>query len=122
MSKAPKKASPDSRANQSPPKIAHAKKSVLAAAWNALEGGDVLTARTLAQEVIAGKKGPDDDRVAFELAREMTAADGSVGELPEQVAQSIVNRTTVPSRAYVYGAICFAVFLALFGLARTRYG
>lgn len=45
----------------------------------------------------------------------------NVGELPEQVAQAIVDRTVVPPRPYLYAAICLAVFLVLVFLARSRY-
>ncbi|MCU0699645.1 MAG: hypothetical protein MUC96_24315 [Myxococcaceae bacterium] len=115
MSKASKKASPEARADKP-------QKSVLAAAWAAVESGDVVTARTLAKAVIEGKKGPDDDAVAKSLAKALSAQDLNVGELPEQVAQAIVDRTTVPPRTYLYGAICLFVFLVLATLARARYG
>ncbi|MDX2011945.1 MAG: hypothetical protein SFW67_17260 [Myxococcaceae bacterium] len=115
MSKASKKASPEARADKP-------QKSVLAAAWAAVESGDVVTARSLAKAVIEGKKGPDDDAVAKSLAKELSAQDLNVGELPEQVAQAIVDRTTVPPRTYLYGAICLFVFLVLATLARARYG
>ncbi|MCA3012566.1 MAG: hypothetical protein INH41_09225 [Myxococcaceae bacterium] len=115
MAKAAKKSSPDARADG-------AQRSVLAAAWAAVESGDVTTARALARSVIGGTKGPDDDAVAKALAKQLTAPDQDVGELPEQVAQAIVDRTTVPPRTYAYGAICLAVFLTLAALARARYG
>lgn len=118
MSKASKKASPDARAE----KIEKSeKKSVLAVAAAALESGDVVTARTLAKAVIEGKKGPDDDEVAKRLAKEYSAADENIGELPEQVAQAIVNRSVVPPKPYLYAGICLAVFLVLVTLATTRY-
>lgn len=115
MSKASKKASPDARAEKSE------KKSVLAVAAAALESGDVVTARRLAKAVIEGKKGPDDDEVARRLSKELSAKDETIGELPEQVAQAIVNRTIVPPRPYLYAAICLVVFLVLVSLARARY-
>lgn len=117
MSKASKKASPDARAE----KKAQETKSVLAVAAAALEVGDIVTARSLAKAVIEGKKGPDDDAVAKRLAKEYSAEEENVGELPEQVAQAIVNRTVVPPRPYVYAAICLVVFLVLVSLARARY-
>ncbi|MBE2251723.1 MAG: hypothetical protein IAE78_19420 [Myxococcus sp.] len=115
MSKASKKASPEARGEQSE------KKSVLAVAAAALESGDVVTARRLAKKVIEGTKGPDDDAVARRLAKEYSASDQSIGELPEQVAQAIVDRTIVPPRPYLYAAICLVVFLVLVSLARARY-
>lgn len=115
MSKASKKASPEARAEKSE------KKSVLAAAAAALESGDVVTARDLAKAVIEGKKGPDDDEVAKRLAKEYSAQDENIGELPEQVAQAIVNRSIVPPKPYLYAGICLAVFLVLATLATTRY-
>lgn len=115
MSKASKKASPDARGEKSE------KRSVLAVAAAALESGDVVTARALAKAVIEGKKGPDDDAVAKRLAKEFSAADDTIGELPEQVAQAIVKRTIVSPRPYLYAAICLVVFLVLVALARARY-
>ena len=115
MSKASKKASPDARGEKSE------KKSVLAVAVAALESGDVVTARRLAKAVIAGQKGADDDEVARRLSKELSAKDESIGELPEQVAQAIVNRTIVAPRPYLYAGICLAVFLVLVSLARARY-
>lgn len=115
MSKASKKASPEARAEKGE------KKSVLAAAAAALESGDVVTARDLAKAVIEGKKGPDDDEVAKRLAKEYSAQDENIGELPEQVAQAIVNRSIVPPKPYLYAGICLAVFLVLATLATTRY-
>lgn len=117
MSKASKKASPDARDEQN-----ERKKAVLTAAAAALESGDVVTARELAKAVISGKKGPDDDAVAQKLAKQYSSPEANVGELPEQVAQELVNRTNVPVKTYLYGAICFAVLLVLFVLARSRYG
>lgn len=116
MSKASKKASPDARDEK------REKKSVLLAAAAALEAGDVVTARQLAQAVISGKKGADDDAVAPTLAKQYSSAESNVGELPEQVAQELVNRSNTPMKTYLYGAICLAVFLVLFVLARSRYG
>jgi len=113
MSKASKKASPDAREE--------AKKSVLAAAAAALEPGDVVTARELAKAVITGKKGADDDALAPDLAKQYSSTASNVGALPEQVAQELVNRSTVPPRAYLYGGICLVVMLVLFTLARSRY-
>jgi len=115
MSKASKKASPDARAEK------NEKKSVLAVAAAALESGDVVTARALAKAVIEGKKGPDDDEVAKRLAKEYSAQDENIGELPEQVAQAIVNRSIVPPKPYLYAGICLAVFLVLVTLATSRY-
>lgn len=113
MAKASKK--PEIREEKGP------QKSVLAVAAAALESGDVVTARALAQAVITGKKGDDDDAVAKRLAKEYSAEGENVGELPEQVAQAIVDRTVVPPRPYLYAAICLAVFLVLVFLARSRY-
>jgi hypothetical protein len=115
MSKAAKKASPDARGERDE------KKSVLAVAADALEAGDVVTARQLAKAVIEGRKGPDDDKVARRLSTELSTKDAPIGELPEQVAQAIVDRTIVPLRPYLYGAICLVVFLVLASLARARY-
>lgn len=114
MAKASKKASPEARAEKP-------EKSVLALAFAALQSGDVVTARDLAKRVITGQKAADDDAVARRLAKTLSAADETVGELPEQVAQAIVDRSVVPLRPYLYGAICLVVFLVLVTLARTRY-
>ncbi len=115
MSKAPKKASPDSQAEQKP------QRSVLSAAWAALETGDVVTARALALAVLGGKTGPDDAAVARKLSKELSASDAAVGDLPEDVANAIITRTVVPARPYVYVVICAVVFVVLVGLARARY-
>lgn len=96
-------------------------RSLLVAASAALESGDVVTARALAKAVIEGKKGPDDDAAAKRLSKELSASDEAVGELPEQVAQALVNRSIVPPRPYVYALICLVVFLVLVSLARARY-
>lgn len=113
MAKSSKKA--EAREEKAP------QKSVLAVAAAALESGDVVSARELARAVITGKKGVDDDVVAKRLAKDYSAEGENVGELPEQVAQAIVDRTIVPPKPYLYAAICLAVFLVLVFLARSRY-
>lgn len=115
MAKASKKASPELRAKEKD------EKSILAFAFSALQSGDVVTARSLAQKVISGTKGADDDSVAKRLSKELSSAEEAVGELPENVAQAIVDRTIVPPRPYLYAAICLVVFLVLVSLARSRY-
>lgn len=96
-------------------------RSMLRAAFNAYDRGDAVQARSLAQAVLAGKVGPDDEKAAADLAKRLTGEGAAVGETVQAVASELVTRTEVPSKAYlVVGAIA-ATFVALTVLAHYRY-
>ncbi|GMU61841.1 MAG: hypothetical protein AMXMBFR34_36040 [Myxococcaceae bacterium] len=109
MSKAPKKAK------------AEASSSVLKVAYEAFNRGDVVLARQLALEVLAGKVGKDDPQVAKELAGELSTRESPVDESPQAVAQNLLLRTKVMGRPYVMAAAVAAVYVLLVVLAAIRY-
>ena len=96
-------------------------RSLLRAAWDAFERGDVVTARSLAHEVLAGKLGRDDAKVAEELAPKLSVEGETVAPTPQGVATELVSRTKVLPRTYLFSAAALAVFLVLLTLARVRY-
>jgi hypothetical protein len=96
-------------------------KSVLRASYEAFERGDVVTARSLAKEVLAGRVGKDDASAAEELSKKLSSDEAKIDATPEAIAKELVSRTIVPPRPYIFvGAIVFA-FVALMTLALTRY-
>jgi len=96
-------------------------KSVLRASWEAFERGDVVTARSLAREVLAGRVGKDDPSAAEELSKKLSTDELKLDATPEAIAKEIVSRTIVPPRPYIFvGAVAFA-FAVLVTLALTRY-
>lgn len=110
MSKAPKKAKAEASSH-----------SVLKVAYEAFNRGDVVLARQLALEVLAGKVGKDDPQVAKELAGELSTPESPVDESPQAVAQNLLLRTKVMGRPYVMAAAVAAVYLLLVVLAAIRY-
>lgn len=96
-------------------------KSVLRASYEAFERGDVVTARALAQEVLAGRVGKDDQSAAEELSKKLSTDELKIDATPEAIARDLVSRTIVPPRPYIFvGAVAFA-FAALVTLAIIRY-
>lgn len=96
-------------------------KSVLKVAWEAFERGDVVQARALAHEVLAGRLGKDDAKAAADLAKYLSAPGAPVDESPQAVAQEIISRTGVPPRPYLFVAAVAAAFIGLVILAVVRY-
>ena len=96
-------------------------KSVLRASYEAFERGDVVTARALAQQVLAGKVGKDDPSAAEELSRTLSTDDAKVEATPEAVAKELASRTIVPPRPYLFVASVALAFIILVTIAVTRY-
>lgn len=97
-------------------------KSLLDAAFQAFERGDLVTARTLAQAVLAGKAGPDEARAARELARGPLAKDveRAVEETPASVAAYLVHKTSIPGKTFWFALLGAGLFIFLLGLAAAR--
>lgn len=111
----------------SPAAMARAKKteierSVLSVAYAAFERGDVVGARELAQQVIAGKVGPGDEKAAVELAK-LLSAEGTpaIAENPAAVAAEIVSRTNVTPKTYLFVGAAALTLTLLAVLAAVRY-
>lgn len=96
-------------------------RSVLRVSFEAFQRGDMVQARQLANAVLEGKLGKDDDKVATELARLLSVDTHSVEESPTAVANEIINRTIVPPRPYIMVAAVAATFVVLVILAAWRY-
>lgn len=96
-------------------------KSVLMAAFDAFQRGDMVTTRRLANEVLAGKMGKDDERAAAELAKLFSVEGAPVKEAVEDVARELVLRTKVPPKPYAFAALSLGIFVLLVVLAATRY-
>lgn len=99
---------------------AQPRQSILEAAWNAFEAGDMVEARRLATAVVNGQAGRDDEAVAVALAKAMTGT-VAVGESPVDVAKALVERTQVVRKSYMWAAVSLSVFALLVTLALTRY-
>lgn len=98
-------------------------RSVLKLAYEAFERGDAVQARQLAQAVLAGRIGRDDEKVALELAKEMEidGAWSATARTPGGVARQLISRTITPGRPYLFVALVAVVFIGLVLLARYRY-
>lgn len=96
-------------------------RSVLKVAYEAFGRGDVVQARRLAKAVQAGQVGRDDEKVAAELAKELSVEGAVVEPTPAAVAAEIVSRTGVPARPYVFVAAVALAFIGLVILATVRY-
>ncbi len=97
--------------------------SVLRAAWDRLEAGDVAEARRLARAVLAGARGPGEPEAARELAAALEGAPGlPVEPTVESVARALAARTEAPPRAFLFAALVVALLAGLVALALTRYG
>lgn len=96
-------------------------KSVLVAAYQAFQRGDMVTARRLCRDVLAGKKGPDDERAAEELSKTLSSELTPVGGSVEDVAKDLLSRTKGPPRPYVFALLSTSIFVLLVVLAATRY-
>ncbi len=96
-------------------------RSLLRAAFEAWEAGDVMTVRRFARDVLAGKRGGDDDHEALDLAKLLSLESVPVEGTPEAVAQHLLARTSIPPKAYAFAVAALAVFLGLLSLAVFRY-
>ncbi len=96
-------------------------KSVLRAAWEAFGRGDAVEARRLAQAVLAGQHGKDDEAAAKDLARLLSSTERPVAETLEAVARELVDRTIVPPRPYLFVGAAALAFITLVTLAAIRY-
>ena len=96
-------------------------RSVLAAAWERFELGDVVEARRLAKAVLQGQVGPDDERVAKSLAKELSTPEAAAGETVAQVAEAMLTRTRPVARAYWFALMSLVILTGLVVLAAARY-
>jgi hypothetical protein len=110
-----------SRDSMAKPKKDDLTRSVLKLAFEAFDRGDSVQTRALAGAVLAGKVGRDEDKVAAELAKELSAEGAPVGETPTAVANELISRTIVAPRPYLFVAAVAATFITLVALARFRY-
>lgn len=95
--------------------------SVLKVAWEAFDAGDVVQARALAADVLAGTVGPDDEAEAKRLATLLSTPERPVDASVQAVAHEIVVRTKVPGRPYLLAGLAAAVYVLLVALAAVRY-
>ncbi len=96
-------------------------RSVLWVAFEAWQRGDVVVARRLVQAVLAGTRGPNDEKVAKELAATLGSELAPVPETVEGVAHDLLGRTGVPPKPYLMLAAVAAAYLGLVILAVVRY-
>lgn len=96
-------------------------RSVLKLAYESFQRGDMVQARQLAQAVLDGKVGRDDEKAAVELAKTLSVEGHSIMENPSAVAIELISRTKVPPRSYLLVAAVAATFLGLVILAVWRY-
>jgi hypothetical protein len=110
--------SPGPMAKQAKPTF---ERSVLWASFQAYQRGDSVEARRLAQAALAGQRGPQDEKTAKELARELSSELAQVPDTIEAVAQELVSRTVVPPKPYLMVAAVAAAYAFLVILAIVRY-
>lgn len=96
-------------------------RSLLAAAYAAFERGDMVTARRLANEVIAGKAGKGEEQASKELSQKLSSELKKVEDSPLAVAQDLVSRTNVVPKSYWFAALSAGIFVLLVVLAAVRY-
>lgn len=97
------------------------RQSVLKLAYEAFERGDAIQARALANQVLAGKVGKDDEAYAPELATKLSNEEQVVQPTVEAVAKDLASRTIVQPKPYIMVAVVAAAFLLLAVLAAVRY-
>jgi hypothetical protein len=97
-------------------------RSVLWAAWERFEHGDVVEARRLAKAVLAGQVGPDDERAARSLAKELSTGQRAVADRVPDVAEAMLARTRPLATAYWFALLSLTILSGLVLLAVTRYG
>jgi hypothetical protein len=98
-------------------------RSVLMRAWERFEAGDMVQARQLAEAVLGGKVGPDEQEGATHLAQLMSGNETlPVAETVESVARAMVERTKPVPKSYLFAAVSVGVLALLVVLAVTRYG
>lgn len=96
-------------------------RSILKVAFDAYQRGDSVQARALAQAVMAGKLGRDDEKVASELAATLSGEGAPIAETPAAVAAEIAARTVPPPKSYWFAAAVAFTFITLVILATVRY-
>jgi hypothetical protein len=96
-------------------------RSVLSAAWERFELGDVVEARRLAQAVLDGQVGPDDPRAAKSLAKELSTPTAVVGEAVPEVATAMLVRIRPVAAAYWFAVLALSILTGLVLLATVRY-
>ena len=104
----------DKPVRDEPASEAEAPKSVLEAAWQAFQAGDVVLARRAARQVIAGPREAD-EAAAKKLARVLFAGQEATAT---QVAEDIALRTGVPPRPYWFALVAALIWVGLLLLSR----
>ena len=96
-------------------------RSVLSAAFELFESGDVLESRRLARAALSGKVGPDDERAAKVLAKELSTAGEIIGPTVPEVAAAMLLRSRPVGKAYWFAGLSLAILTGLVLLAALRY-
>jgi len=97
-------------------------RSVLRAAWDRFEAGDVAEARRLARAALGGARGPDEDQAARELAAALEGTPGlAIEPTVASVARALMARAQPPPRGFLFAALALAIGTGLVVLALTRY-
>jgi hypothetical protein len=92
-------------------------RSVLEQTWLAYQAGDVVTARRGAEELLSGTPSARDESFAEKLAPELFGKKDAIADV-KVVAGEIRLRTTPPTQAYWFAALCAFVFAVLLLIAR----
>lgn len=95
--------------------------SLLGAAFAALERGDVVTGRRLAQAALDGKTKGDEAAAARRLSKELSAEDAPVGDTVKDVARALLDKSALKPRPFIFAAVATAVWLLLVLLYNLRY-
>lgn len=96
-------------------------RSVLKVAFEAYQRGDSVQARSLAREVLAGKVGRDDEKMATELAKTLSGDGAAIEAHPTAVAKELITRTLPPTKSYLFAGAVALTYLTLVILAVVRY-
>lgn len=99
-------------------------KTVLDAAQDAIERGDVVLARQAARKVLAASAHDTTTEAAAQRISKLYAVDGQLAldgnDLVATVAHRIASRAGVPKFPFLFSAISFGLFLFLIALMRLR--
>lgn len=100
---------------------ANENQSLLASSYAAFERGDMVTARRLANELIAGKAGRGEEQASKELSKKLSSEVSKVEDSPLAVAKELVLRTNVVPKAYLFAGLAAGIWIVLVVLAAVRY-
>ncbi|MFZ5470492.1 MAG: hypothetical protein ACOZIN_13735 [Myxococcota bacterium] len=97
---------------------AHPPASLLRAAFEAYEAGDVVQARRAAKRALADFS-PADKNAAKELGKKLFA-DSKVPTEPRELAEELLRRTEIHWKPYVFAGVALAIILLMIVLAALR--